>query len=41
MSQGPASNDVAALLFVSPRTVQGLTQVYTELGLSSHVQLAQ
>ena len=42
LSEGLANNDIAARLFVSPRTVQShLTHVYTKLGLSSRVQLAQ
>jgi DNA-binding NarL/FixJ family response regulator len=40
LSEGPANNDIAARLFVSPRTVQThLTHVYTKLSLSSRVQL--
>jgi predicted ATPase/DNA-binding CsgD family transcriptional regulator len=42
LSEGLANNDIAARLFVSPRTVQThLTHVYSKLGLSSRVQLVQ
>ncbi len=42
VSDGLGNKDIAVRLFVSPRTVQShLTRVYTKLGLSSRVQLAQ
>ncbi len=42
VSEGLGNKEVAARLFVSPRTVQAhLTHVYTKLGLASRVQLAQ
>jgi DNA-binding CsgD family transcriptional regulator len=37
-----ANKDIATRLFVSPRSVEThLTHVYTKLGISSRVQLAQ
>jgi DNA-binding CsgD family transcriptional regulator len=40
--EGLGNKEIAARLFVSPRTVQAhLSQVYSKLGVSSRVQLAQ
>jgi DNA-binding NarL/FixJ family response regulator len=41
-SEGLGNKEIATRLFVSPRTVQAhLSHVYSKLGVSSRVQLAQ
>jgi DNA-binding CsgD family transcriptional regulator len=42
VGQGLANKEIAAQLFESPRTVQAhLTHIFTKLGVSSRVRLAQ
>ncbi|WP_155770461.1 helix-turn-helix domain-containing protein, partial [Mycobacterium asiaticum] len=42
VSEGLANKDIAERMFISPRTVQAhLTHMYTKLGFTSRLQLAQ
>ena len=42
VGEGLSNKDIAARLFISPRTVQShLTHAYTKLAVSSRVQLVQ
>ena len=42
VAEGLANKDIATRLFVSPRTVHShLSHIYSKLGMSSRVQLAQ
>lgn len=42
VAEGLGNKEVGVRLFISPRTVQAhLTHIYTKLGMTSRVQLAQ